>query len=172
MLRINWKKHRAFAWLIASRFLFLAGIYGIQTFAQYFVQDVLAAPNPIQLTGDLLAAITVTLVAFALFGGWLGDRIGHKRVSFLASLVGGAGCLLLMAARTPSMLLLFGSVTGAGIGLFLTANWALANELAPQGESGKFLGALFIFGSAVLLRMITLSSPQGASQYETSETST
>jgi len=37
-------------------------------------------------------------------------------------------------------LLVFGSVFGAGIGLFLTSNWALANILAPSEQAGKYLG--------------------------------
>jgi UMF1 family MFS transporter len=130
----------SYGWLIASRLLFLAGVYGIQTFAQYYVRDVLAVPNPIRLTGDLLATITLALIAFALAGGWMGDRFGHKRMSLAASLIGAVGCLLLLWARTPATLLAFGSVLGVGIGLFLTANWALANELAPPAEAGKFLG--------------------------------
>jgi len=36
--------------------------------------------------------------------------------------------------------LIYGSVLGAGIGIFLSANWALANDLAPAAEAGKFLG--------------------------------
>jgi UMF1 family MFS transporter len=138
--RIDWKKHRSYTWLIISRLLFLVAIYGIQTFAQYYVRDVLAVDNPVKLTGDLLATITLTLVVFALAGGWLGDRYGHKVMSYIASGIGGIGCLLLLWARTPGTLLAFGSVLGIGIGLFLTANWALANELAPIEETGKFLG--------------------------------
>jgi len=138
--RIDLRTHRAFTWLIASRFLYLIGIYGIQSFAQYYVRDVLAVANPIQLTGNLLAVITLALIFFALAGGWLGDRIGHLRVSLLASLFGFMGSVLMVWARTPGTLLIYGSILGVGIGLFLTANWALANELAPQAEAGKFMG--------------------------------
>ena len=138
--QVNLTEHRAFAWLIASRLFFLAGIYGIQTFAQYYVRDVLAVPNPIQLTGNLLAVITLALIFFAVLGGWLGDQIGHRRMSALASLIGALGCLALVWARTPNTLLAFGSLLGVGIGLFLTANWAMANQLAPAEEAGKFLG--------------------------------
>jgi MFS family permease len=51
--------------------------------------------------------------------------------------------------------LIFGAVLGAGIGLFLTANWALANELAPASEEGKFLGLtnLATAGSGALGRL-------------------
>lgn len=138
--RIDWRTHRRFAWCVVSRLFFLVAIYGIQVFALYYLRDVLAVDNPVKLTGDLLAAITVALVIAALAGGWLGDRLGHIRMSYLASLIGALGCLLLLWARTPTAVLAFGSVLGLGIGLFLTANWALLNQLAPAAEAGKFLG--------------------------------
>ncbi|HWQ84407.1 MAG TPA: MFS transporter, partial [Anaerolineales bacterium] len=59
---------RAYWWLIASRFVFLLGIYDIQVFAQYYVRDVIRTSNPVQLTGDLLAVITLGLIVFALLG--------------------------------------------------------------------------------------------------------
>jgi MFS family permease len=136
----NAKAPSAFWWVVASRFTFLISIYMIQTFAQYYVRDVLNPPNPVQLTGDLLAVLTLALIAFALFGGWLGDRIGHLRLLWAASLVGTLGCLLLLLARTPQTLLAFGFVLGIGLGLFLTSNWALATRLAPPRAAGKYLG--------------------------------
>jgi len=139
-MKVDLKKHKDFAWLILSRFLFLIGVYGIQAFAQYYVRDVLNIDNPVQLTGDLLAAITLSLMAFVVVGGWLGDRYGHKRVSAVASLVACLGCVLLLWGKTPTSLLIFGSIFGIGIGLFLTANWALANILVPMDQAGKFLG--------------------------------
>lgn len=153
--QVDLHTHNAFAWLIASRLLYLAGIYGIQTFAQYYVRDVLGVPNPIQLTGNLLAAITLALIFSAVFGGWLGDRIGHKRVSALASMIGALGCLAMIWARTSLTLLVFGSVLGIGIGLFLTANWAMANQLAPAAEAGKFMGLtnLATAGAGVIGRL-------------------
>jgi MFS family permease len=138
--RIDWRAHRGFVWLVVSRLFFLLAIYGIQVFAQYYLRDVLAVENPVKLTGDLLASITLALVFAALAGGWLGDRFGHVRMSYLASAIGALGCLLLLLARTPTTVLAFGSVLGVGIGLFLTANWALLNNLAPAAEAGKFMG--------------------------------
>jgi MFS family permease len=150
------ERNRRYAWLIASRLAFLLGIYNIQAFAQYYVKDVLAPPNAVKLTGDLMAAITLALIAFALLGGWLGDRLGHKRVLLVASLVGAVGCLLMLWARTPQTLLAYGSVAGAGTGLFLTANWALANQLSPPAHAGKFLGLtnLATAGAGAISRLI------------------
>ncbi|OGO37426.1 MAG: hypothetical protein A2W35_16195 [Chloroflexi bacterium RBG_16_57_11] len=138
--RIDWHTHSRFAWLVASRMFFLLAIYGIQVFALYFLRDVLKAENPVKLTGDLLASITLALIFAALAGGWLGDRLGHTRMSYLACAVGGLGCLSMLLARTPAAVLVFGTILGVGIGLFLTANWALLNELAPVAEAGKFMG--------------------------------
>lgn len=154
-LRVDWQAHRGFARLMLARFFFLIGIYGIQSFAQYYIRDVLAVPNPVQLTGDLLAAISLPLVACVLLGGWLGDRFGHLRIAFVASLFGTLGCLLLLGAGSPSTLLVFGGIVGVGIGLFLTSNWALLNQWAPQGEQGKFLGLtnLATAGAAVTGRL-------------------
>ena len=57
--------NRSYAWQIGSRFLFLLGIYDIQVFAQYFIRDVIQTDNPVKLTGDLLASITLALIACA-----------------------------------------------------------------------------------------------------------
>lgn len=138
--RLDFKAHASYGWLIAERFVFLFGIYGIQQFAQYYIGDVLKAENPVQATGNLMAALTVGLLILALAGGWLADRIGAKRVLVAASLLTGLGCLLLLLADTVGMLTLYGSVVGAGVGLFLTANWALANRLAPAEDAGLFVG--------------------------------
>ena len=131
---------QSYTWLIASRFLFLFGVYAVQGFMQYYIRDVIKAENPVKLTANLLATIILALMLFALGGGFWGDRIGHKRVLWIASLISSIGSLLLMGARTTTTLLIFGSIFGAGIGLFLTSNWALANILAPSEEAGKYLG--------------------------------
>jgi len=155
LLHVDFRANSSYWWLILSRFFFLTGVYGIQVFAQYYVRDVLAAPNPIELTGNLLAAITLSLIIFAVTGGWLGDRLGHKRILLFASGLGALGCLLLLWARTPATLLVFGTILGIGIGLFLTANWALASQLAPLVEAGKFLGLtnLATAGAGALSRL-------------------
>jgi MFS family permease len=133
-------RNSSYTWLLASRFLFLFGIYAVQGFIQYYIRDVMQVENPVKLTANLLAIIIVALMVFALGGGLLGDRIGHKRVLYLASVFGAIGSLLLIGARTPTTLLVYGSVLGAGLGLFLTSNWAIANILAPSEQAGKYLG--------------------------------
>jgi MFS family permease len=138
--RLDFRANRGFWQLIAGRFVFLAGVYGIQAFAQYFVRDTLPAFNPVKLTGNLLAAIVLALIAFSVLAGFLSDRIGRKPVHVLAAALVAVGSLLMLTAHSPAAILGVGCLVGGGIGLFLTANWALANDLAPAGEGGKFLG--------------------------------
>ena len=138
--QIDLRATPAFWRLIIGRFVFLLSVYPIQAFAQYYVRDRLNAANPVEMTGNLMAAIVLSLMVFSLLGGFLTDRIGRRRMHILAAALVGVGSLLMLPARTPWAVLVFGSVVGAGIGVFLTANWALANDLAPAGEAGKFLG--------------------------------
>ena len=118
--KIDFHQNTAYWWLIAERALFLLGIYGVQAFAQYYLQDVLRVPDPPKQTGDLLAAITIGIVLLVLLGGWLTDRFGAKRILYLASVLAASGMLLMLAASDVRGLTIFGSLVGAGIGLFLT----------------------------------------------------
>jgi Na+/melibiose symporter-like transporter len=154
-LRVDVRENPAYWWLIAQRFTFLLGVYGAQAFAQYFLRDVIRVPNPVQQSGDLLAALAIALVALALAGGWLSDRFGPRKMMLAASLVAAAGLLLLLPARDMMMVKIFGAILGAGIGLFLTASWALANRLAPPAQAGKYLGLtnLATAGSGALARL-------------------
>jgi MFS family permease len=153
--KIDFDKNRSYWWLIAERALFLLGIYGVQAFAQYYLQDVIRVPDPPKQTGDLLAALTGALVLLVLIGGWLTDKYGAKRVLSAATYISAAGILLMLLAKDMGGLLIFGGVLGAGIGLFLTSNWALANSLAPGEEAGKYLGLtnLATAGSGALARL-------------------
>jgi MFS family permease len=152
---IDFRQHSSYWRLIAERLLFLLGIFGMQTFAQYYLQDVLRVPDPPKQTGDLLAALTLTLVFLVLVGGWLTDKYGAKRILAIGTFISAAGMLLMLFATDMRGIIIFGTILGAGIGLFLTSNWALANALAPQQEAGKYLGLtnLATAGAAALSRL-------------------
>lgn len=155
LLEIDLKGNRSFFWMIAQRFLFLIGIFGVQSFAQYYIRDVLQVPNPVKATGDLMATLAVGLVLCALAGGWLTDKFGSKIMTIISGILTATGCLLILLVKDMDMLTIFGGIVGAGMGIFLTANWALANRLAPAAESGKFLGLTNIAtaGSSALARL-------------------
>ena len=153
--RINFRENSSYWWLIGERALFLLGIYGVQAFAQYYLQDVLHVPDPPKQTGDLLAVLTISLVVLVLLGGWLTDKYGAKKILTIATFIASVGIFLMVFAKDMRGLFIFGSILGAGIGLFLTSNWALANSLAPEVEAGKYLGLtnLATAGSGALARL-------------------
>ena len=152
---IDFRANTAYWWLIGQRFVFLLGVYGIQAFAQNYLRDVLNVANPPRDTGILLGIVTISLILFAAAGGWLVNRWGMTRVLVVASVVTAIGSILLWFGRTQGMILIFGSILGAGVGLFLTTNWTLANKLAPPDEAGKYLGLtnLATAGSGAVARV-------------------
>jgi MFS family permease len=155
MLRVDIGAHPDYWRLIGSRLLFLIGVYGIQGFAQYFIRDTLRVDNPVQVTGDLLATIALSLIAFSILSGYLCDRVGRRPLHVAAAFLVAIGSVLMATAHTSNAILIFGSVVGMGIGIFTSANWALANDLAPRGEAGKYLGLtnLATAGASAIIRL-------------------
>lgn len=141
--------------LIFSRFLYLVGIYGFQSFAQYFIRDKFSDQNPIQFTQFVMGAFVIVLIIFSLIAGYKSDKGGRKRWQIISSFIGAFGAILLIFAKTPVQLILFGSIMGVGLGIFLSVNWALANQMAPQGDFGKYVGLtnLATAGSAAVARL-------------------
>lgn len=141
--------------LIFSRFLYLVGIYGFQSFAQYFIRDKFSDQDPIVFTQFVMGSFVIVLIIFSLVAGKLSDRMGRKRLQMLSSLVGAFGAILLIFAKTPFQLIFFGSIMGVGLGIFLSTNWALANQMAPASETGKYIGLTNIAtaGSAAIARL-------------------
>jgi Na+/melibiose symporter-like transporter len=154
-LRVDVRGNKPFFWMIAHRLLFLVGIYALQSFIFYYVQDFLQAPDAAKTTGNLTATLGVLLVITALAGGWLTDRFGSAAMSIVAGVLVTTGYILLLTVHDVQLLTWLGVLIGAGMGFFLTANWAMANRLAPKDESGKYLGLtnLATAGAAALARL-------------------
>ena len=154
-LRVDVRGNKPFFWMIAHRLMFLVGIYALQSFIFYYVQDFLQATDAAKTTGNLTATLGVLLVVTALAGGWLTDRFGSAAMSIVAGVLVITGYILLLTVHDVQLLTWLGILIGAGMGFFLTANWAMANRLAPKAESGKYLGLtnLATAGAAALARL-------------------
>jgi Na+/melibiose symporter-like transporter len=154
-LRVDVRGNKPFFWMIAHRLMFLVGIYALQSFIFYYVQDFLQATDAAKTTGNLTATLGVLLVVTALAGGWLTDRFGSVAMSIVAGVLVITGYILLLTVHDVQLLTWLGILIGAGMGFFLTANWAMANRLAPKAESGKYMGLtnLATAGAAALARL-------------------
>jgi MFS family permease len=52
----------------------------------------------------------------------------------------GVGITLLVFAQSVTAVYVFGAIIGIATGTFLSVNWALATDLIPVEQAGKFLG--------------------------------
>lgn len=139
-LRVDLSRAPGYNHLLVSRFLILLGIYAVQAFAQYYIRDRLQVPDPAAVTGNLMATIGLALTVLVFPAGYLSDRFGRLRLNQLAGILAALGILMLIPIRTILPLYIAGTVIGAATGIFLSVNWALATDLIPQDEAGKYLG--------------------------------
>ena len=137
---LNVTTNRAFTNLLISRFIFLMGVYGIQTFAQYYIRDVLVVDNAVKATGSLMAVIAASLTVCVLVSGWLSDRSGPEKLMNASMLITAVGGFILVFVQDMKMLMVVAAFIGAGMGLYLTSNWTMAVKLAPPDQAGRFLG--------------------------------
>jgi MFS family permease len=137
----------SFIWWVINRLLFLAGVGSIQGFALYYLADVLQVADSELWTGVLMAVVAVFLIATALGGGYLADRMGRRRLVGLSGVVAAGGTLVLLLARDVPMVIVAGSIIGMGAGTFMATSWALGTDLAPPAEAGRYLGISNLAGA-------------------------
>ncbi len=138
--QIDVKQNRDFIWLMVSRGLM--GIPGIilQTFALYYLMDVIGIDNPAEVTAELVIVVGISLMAVVYFAGRLSDRIGRRPILLASGLIGVLGIALLFFARSYTHIMLSGALIGIANGALLSTSWALATDLAGKGEGAKYLG--------------------------------
>ncbi|HEY32625.1 MAG TPA: SLC45 family MFS transporter [Dehalococcoidia bacterium] len=150
------KQHRSFIWFLVSRGLL--GIPGVilQTFALYYLTDVTGVENPASAATNLLIVVGAALIAVVYFAGRLSDRIGRKPIIITAGLVGAAGIVLLYLSDSYTQVLISGAFIGLASGACLSTSWAMATDLAVEGEEAKYLGLtnLAMAAGSALARLI------------------
>ncbi|XP_064632787.1 proton myo-inositol cotransporter-like [Lineus longissimus] len=89
---------------------------------------------------EMIVSMTIGAAAiFALFGGFLNDRIGRKPVVLMASLIYTAGALCLAFTTGKSLLLAGRIIIGAGIGLTSMTTPMYIAEAAPSHIRGRLV---------------------------------
>jgi MFS family permease len=132
--------HPQLNWYLISRLMIMTAITAFPTFGLFYVRDVLELENPAQELGRLIIPVGLALAISVYPAGWLSDKLGRKPV-VLAGTVGAALCSAwLLNADTTTDLVTMATVLGAMIGVLLSSNWALANDLATSGREGTHIG--------------------------------
>ncbi len=154
--QIDVRQNRSFVWFLVSRGLMsIPGII-LQTFALYYLMDVIGIENPAAVTANLLIVVGVSLIAVVYFAGRLSDRIGRKPILIGSGLLGALGIVALFFSRSYVPVILSGAILGIASGAFLSTSWALATDLVGEGEEAKYLGLanLALAGGSAVARLI------------------
>lgn len=141
------QKHPSFIWWVVNRLLFLAAVGSIQSFAQYFLSDVLGVRNAATMASMVMGVVALFLLISAPISGWLSDRFGRMRLVMASGLIAAAGTFLLLVSFSIPMVLISGCIIGIGAGTFMATNWALGTDLVPPAEAGRYLGISNLAGA-------------------------
>lgn len=154
--RIDIKGHPDFVFFLISRLLVFMALATIQTFALFYLRDVIGITNPAVATADLLIAAGIGMLVAVYPAGQLSDRIGRRAVVISSGLLGALGIAVLFLAPSYGYIIFGGAILGIATGAFMSSNWALATDLVAKGEEARYLGLTNVAtaGGAALARLI------------------
>jgi len=153
---IDIRKNRDFVWFLVSRLFILMALGTLQSFALYYLKDVVQVENPAGAAGNLIVAIGICLLITAYPAGYLSDKFGRKPVIIISGFVGILGIAALFFAHNQIDVMISGGLLGISAGMFLPSNWALATDIVPKGEEARYLGLtnMATAGAGALARLI------------------
>jgi MFS family permease len=140
-----------FAWVFASRFMFILAYAFLVTYQAYYLLDHLGSSEdevPQQIFLGTLTQAVVVVVASAV-GGAVSDRTGRRKpfVAGAAVVYGLALFLIAVAGDFPAFLVGM-AVAGLGFGLYMAVDLALVADVLPDPDNAaKDLGVLNIAGA-------------------------
>lgn len=146
------RRRASFTWWVVNRLFFLAAVTSIQGYAAFFLMYAfdLTREAAADMTGTVMVVVGGFTLLSALFGGWLSDRVGYRRVVAASGIIAAVGTALLLgtlAVRSLTLTYAAACVIGLGTGLFTTGNWALGTRLVPPAEAGRYLGISNLAGA-------------------------
>ena len=139
-LWIDPKKFPDFAWVWITRFLVMMGFYAIMPFINYYLADVVGVPQAkVDATAPLLLGVVLIVSSISgYYGGAVSDKIGRKKVVYLANTIIAVVAPLFVLAHSVPLALLVGAIFGFGYGAYISVDYALGTDVLPSGsEAGK-----------------------------------
>ena len=133
---------RPFYWWMINRFLFWSAAIAIRTFMLNYLEDVMGiTPAEAQALGaQLFLVLGAGVFLLALPAGAIADRIGRRPILMMAGLLASTGTAIFIVWPSLIMLYVAGALIAVGAGIFASASWALATDLAPASEGALYLG--------------------------------
>jgi predicted MFS family arabinose efflux permease len=136
-------QQRDVLWLLLVRLLFLGAYNATLIAVGYFRRSHGMADADADATVFLATAIVgVSTALAAIPGGRLSDRYGRRPVIWSAAAIAAAGLLGVAVAPSPELAVASWVPFGVGMGIFLSADWALMADVIPKETAGRYMGIL------------------------------
>jgi MFS family permease len=136
-------RQRDVLWLLLVRLLFLGAYNATLIAVGYFRRSHGLSDADADSTVFLATAIVgVSTALAAIPGGRMSDRFGRRPVIWSAGFVAAAGLLGVAIAPTPELAVASWVPFGIGMGIFLSADWALMADVIPKETAGRYMGIL------------------------------
>ena len=130
-------------WLLLVRLTFLGAYNATLIAIGYFRRSHGLSDADADTTVFVATAIVgVTTALAAIPGGRLSDRFGRRPVIWIAGLIAAIGLLGVTFAPSPAVAVASWVPFGVGMGLFLSADWALMADVIPKETAGRYMGIL------------------------------
>jgi MFS family permease len=171
------RKHPDFGWVWVTKFLFMFGYVGVNTFLTYYLIQEFDIPAT-EVSGTIVLinfAFIGATVLMSIVGGIVSDRIGKRRPLLMVSaIVMGIGLIVLATASTIPTVILAQTLVGLGAGTFFAVDLALATQVLPNpNDNAKDLGVLNMANAlpqsiapALAVPIMALGSALGIGEYQ------
>ncbi len=139
---VDWRRYPAFGWWFLHRLAFWGAFILLNTFLLFYLIDVvgLVQADAQRFLARLFTVLGGALVVITIPSGWVVDRLGRKPVVLASSVIAGTGSIVLLIARSLPWLTVAAAIIGLGIGMFMTASWALVTDIVPRDQAARYLG--------------------------------
>jgi Na+/melibiose symporter-like transporter len=140
---------------VLCRLFFVIPLTAFQAFGLYFFRDYLGVANPSAVMGDFTLVSSLCMLGMVYPAGHLSDRFGRRPIGLISGLIGALGIGLLFFFRSYDFILTSAILMGIGFGGLMSSNWALAVDVVPKDEAGKYIGLtnLASAGGSALARL-------------------
>jgi MFS family permease len=130
-LWIDPRKYPDFAWVWITRALVMLGFYSVVPYINYYLRDVVHIADTDKYAPILMGVILLTSSVSGIYGGILSDRIGRKKVVYIANCMIAAMALSFIFCTNFVEVMIAGCLFGLGFGAYTSVDWALGTDVLP-----------------------------------------